>query len=1080
MEFRLLGPVEIVTDQQPEAVAAARQEVVLVMLLLQVNHVVSVNRLIDALWANHPPVTAKSQVMITISALRRRLGKDVIVTQPPGYCIQIPPEDIDLSRFNDLAAAGAAAAGWQPGEAVRLLRQALGLWRGPAMEGVASEAVRAAATQLNERRIAVWHDCLELELTLGGHMAVTGELTRLVRSYPLNERFRSQLILALYRSGRQADALEAFRAGRDMLRSELGLDPGEELCQLEEAILTRNPRIDLPRGGGPVVLAGPADGPAPGQTGAVPDPAGSLADSFPAPRQLPRTITGFVGREQILARITRLLSGPGGAGHAGVESGGGGPDVPVVVLTGRGGVGKTTLAVRAAHLLRDRFPDGQLFLALRAGARPGTGSLLEYLLRSAGVHPDTIPADLNSRVGLFRSWLADRRVLVVIDGAEDAAQLSYLLPGTRGCAAIVTSGQRLDSVEGAATIAVGPLDEEAAYRLLAAQLGGGRVAAERQAALDLIRLCEGQPLALRIVAAKLASRPHWPLARMVRQLHDEEGRLDELDHDGISVRATLAVAYDSLAADAKRLFCRLSLAGTGDFPPWICAPLADTGVDEAEDLLHALVAAHLIETRHNDEGMVRYHLHDLVRIYAVEHLAATESTEARLASARRMLGCWLFMATLAHRRIYGGDFAVLHGTAARYPLSSDLTDGPLNNPANWLRAERAGLMAAIRQAADLGLDELCWDLAVTSATLFELGFYRDDWYSTHATALAATRAAANRRGEAALLHSLGTRELGADLTTARDYFTQALTLFDQIADDQGHALALTGLAFTDRLEGNYATALARYQQAATGFRAAGDLAGEGHTLKNMAQIHADQRDYEAAEYLLDGALAICQKLGSVRLTAQTRCELADLNLRRDRPGQAADIFGSVLKSMQDSGDLIGQSYALTGLGNARRMLGDLVGAEWALNTALELTLGGDDRLVLAPILLALAELDHANDSGILALTRIDQAIKLLRELRSARIWHARALELLGRIHHHAGRASTAQHAWQSAIELAGTADPALTSQLTEQLASSIQGAGELTLAVRTALNHLCKLSLSPAIVGRLLHCEPLKEMIQPR
>jgi tetratricopeptide (TPR) repeat protein len=350
-------------------------------------------------------------------------------------------------------------------------------------------------------------------------------------------------------------------------------------------------------------------------------------------------------------------------------------------------------------------------------------------------------------------------------------------------------------------------------------------------------------------------------------------------------------------------------------------------------------------------------------------------------------------------------------------------------------------MAAIRQAAELGLDELCWDLAVTSATLFELGFYRDDWYSTHATALAATCAAANRRGEAALLYSLGTRELGTDLASARDYFTRALTLFDQIADDQGHALALTGLAITDRLEGNYATALARYQQTATGFRAAGDLAGMGHTLKNMAQIHADQRDYEAAEHLLDSALAICQKLGSVRLTAQTLCELADLNLRRDRPGQAADIFGSVLQSMQDTGDIIGQSYALTGLGNARRMLGDLVGAEWALNTALELTLGGDDRLVRALILLALAELDHTNDSGILALTRIDQAIKLLRELRSAKIWHARALELLGRIHHHAGRASTAKHAWQSAIELAGTADPALTSQLTEELASGIQGNG---------------------------------------
>jgi DNA-binding SARP family transcriptional activator/tetratricopeptide (TPR) repeat protein len=981
-----------------------------VMLLLQANHVVSVDRLIDELWGDAPPRTAKTQVMIIISALRRLLGKEIIVTQPPGYCIKISDEAIDLYRFNNLVASGGQAATERRlPEAARLLRSALALWRGPAMEGMASNVIRAAATQLNERRIAVWQDCIDVELQLGEHVSLIGELAELMVRHPLNERFRGQLMLALYRSGRQADALETFRAGRDILQTELGLDPSEELRRLEEAILTRNPRIDLPgsQHGGSHHAA------TPGMTG-----------DLPTPRQLPRTIADFVGREQILVQMSQMLSRSDGRDD---------PDVPVVVLTGRGGVGKTTLAVRAAHLLRPAFPDGQLFLGLRADTRSNTASLLEYLLRSVGVHTDTIPGDLDSRVALFRSWLADRKVLMVIDGADEAGQLSYLLPGTQGCAAIVTSGQRLTGLDGARTIDVGPLDAQAGYRLMVALLGADRVNAEEQAARDLIRLCDGLPLALRIVAAKLASRPHWRIGRMVRQLLSEERRLDELDLDGVSVRATLALAYDSLEADAKRLFRRLSLAGTDDFPPWVCAPLVDMNADHAEDLLAALARAHLVETRLTEDSAVRYRLHDLVRIFAVEHLAGEESTADRLGSVCRMLGCWLFIATMAHRRIYGGDFAVPHGSTEHFPLPADVAEGLLENPAEWFRTERSGLMAAIYKASELGLDELCWDLAVTSATLFELGFYREDWYASHATALRTTRAAGNRRGEAALLHSLGTRELGTDLTTARDYFTASLRIFGEIGDKQGRALALTGTAFVDRLEGSYDSALSHYQEAAAGFRAAGDLAGEGHTLKNMAQIHVDRLDFEVAEHLLDGALAICQRIGSVRLTAQALYELAELHLRRDRLARAAEAFASVLKWMQETGDIIGQSYALTGLGNARRMLGDAAGAQSALTTALDLTRGGDDRLVRARILLALAELDYANDRGNLALARIDEAIGLLRELGSAKIWHARGLELLGRVHERAGRASVAEHAWLSAMELAGGADPVLTSQLTKKL-----------------------------------------------
>ena len=1007
MEFRLLGPIEVIINGTPAAVVAPRQQTVLGLLLLEANHVVSVSRMIDALWADRPPRTARAQVHITVSALRQLLGDEVIKTRPPGYLIQVPDQAIDLAKFETLAADGAsAAAGQRTAEAVRQLRAALTLWRGHALEGAESELVRTATVRLNERRIAVWQDCLDLELQLGRHGDLIGELAELVAEHALNERFRAQLMLALYRAGRPAEALEALRAGRRILQSELGLEPGEALTRLEHAILTRDSQIDLP---GARQAGSPAK-----------------SEALPVPRQLPRTIADFAGREEILSQLLAALRGQDSAADL--------PDVPVVVLTGRGGTGKTALALRAAHLLRPAFPDGQLFLQLRKDMRIGVSGVLEHLLRSLGIHPDAVPGDLEGRAAMYRSWLAEHRVLIVIDGAVSTSQLMHFLPGTQGCAVIITSVQRLASLEGARQIDVGPLDDVSAYHLLATLIGVKRVSAEEQATRELIRLCEGLPLGLRIVAAKLAARPHWRIAKMVRQLLNEERRLDELDLDGASVRATLALAYDSLDAEARRLFRRLSLFGTDDFAPWVGAPLLDADMDTAEDLLHELIRSHLVETRVAADDSIHFHLHDLVRIYAVERLVSEESAADRLAAVQRLLGCWLAIATTAHRRIYGGDFGIMHGTAERWPIPPDVAESLIEAPADWFKQERSALAAAIYQAGQLNLDELCWDLAVTSASLFESGFYGDDWRESHASALSVVRAARNKRGEAALLYSLGNLELGANMTAAREHYEQSLTTFEEIGDDQGRAFALSGLASVLRLSGNYDIALSYYRQAAAGFRTAADLVGEAHTLRTMAQIHADWRDYEVAEQLLAGSLSISQRLGTPRLTAQSEYELAELHLRRGRLEDAVEAFESVLRNTRAEDDVVGQVYALTGLGNALRRLGDVAGAETTLGAALELTQGGDDRLIRGRILLALAELDFGVGRSNLALARIDEAIRVLEELGTARVWHARALELLGRLHEGAGRTSIAEHVWLAAAELVGEADPALADQLARELA----------------------------------------------
>ncbi|MES9535743.1 MULTISPECIES: AfsR/SARP family transcriptional regulator [unclassified Actinomadura] len=994
MRFKLLGPLEILIKDNPVAIAASRQQIVLALLLLEVGHVVSVDRIVDALWGSEPPRTAKSQVQITISALRRLLGESVIVTRPPGYLIRASAENIDLARFEEMTAGATRAAAEQRfPEAVRDFRGALALWRGPALEGLQSEAIQSAATRLNEWRISTYQECLDLELQLGRHQEIIGELTKLVAEHPLNERLRGQLMLALYRAGRQADALETFRVGRHALQDELGIDPCADLCRMEQAILSRDARLELP----------------------APRPSAGLVargTATPVPRELPRTIPDFGGRAEILAELSRVLTGQDASSDP--------PEVPVVVLTGRGGVGKTALAVRVAHLLSAQFPDGQLFLQLRPGMSDSGASLAEQLLRSLRLPSDTMPPDLAGRAALYRSVLAGRRVLVVIDGARHSDEITPFLPGTRGCAAIVTCSQHIGRLEGVHEIRVGPLDDEAAQDMLLTSIGERRMNAEPEAARELVRLCEGIPMALRIVSAKLRARPHWPISHMVRQLRDEARRLDELSFDGASVRATIAMAYDLLDESAQRLLRRLSLVGTEDFASWVGAPLLDADIARAEHLLQQLVAAHLVEHTVTGDGGIRFRLHDLVRIYAAERCSAEESTTDRLDAIRRLLRCWLFIATTAHRRIHGGDFAVLHGTAEHWPLPeySMISQAPLE----WFRTERSSLVTAVRLAARLGMDELCWNLACLAVQAFESCLRGDDWRGMYADALGAVRDARNRRGEGALLYSLGRLEAGLRKAVAENHFAQALKIFDEVGDERGRALAYGGLAFTGTLDGDHDTAMARHRQAISGFRGTGDPIGEAYILKSMAQISADRREYGAAQSMLDDALSIAHRLGSPWLRWQVEFALAELQMRNGCAEAAAEALSSVLHFSREHCDVGCQARVLTSLGEARRIIGDFARAESVFGTALDLAGRTGNRLIRGRALLGLAELHFVRGEGKAALALVEQAVAVFREHCAEGLWQFRVLDLLGRIHERVGMPGVASRAWQAAVELAGGGD----------------------------------------------------------
>jgi DNA-binding SARP family transcriptional activator/tetratricopeptide (TPR) repeat protein len=1011
MEFRLAGPVEVVLNGEPVAITAARQEIVLTMLLLEANHVISVSRLVDALWEEAPPRTAKNQIQITVSALRSLLGDpegSIIVTRSPGYLIRIPDEALDLKRFEQLAADGAsAAAEHRRPEAVLCLRSALALWRGPAMDGVASKIVQVAATQLHERRLAVQQTCLELELQLGRHQDIIGDLTALTTEQPLHELIRAQLMLALYRSGRQAEALETFRECREILKRELGLDPCEELRRLEFAILVGDPQLDLP---GSTPRTGQENKPGP----------------VIVPGQLPGAIPDLTGREEALEQICGQLSAAG----AGDDM----PYVPVVALTGRGGAGKTALAVRAAHQVRDAFPDGQLFAQLHGDAARSPADALDQFLRAFGIAPDMVPGNLEARAAMYRSLLAERRVLVVIDDVASIGQLIPLLPGAPTCAAIITTRKRFSGLEGVSQFEVEPLDEQSAIGLLARLTSPARMLEEREAARVLVGLCEGMPLALRIAAAKLVARPHWRIDQIVHRLQDEERRLDELRLDGASIRATMAISYASLDEDGRRLLRRLGLCGATDFSSWTGAPLLDCRADVAAGKLEELVEARLVEVVVREDKSVRFYLHDLVRIYAVERLGNDESPATRVDLARRLLGCWLFLAAEAHRRVFDGVCGVLHGTARHSPLPADTVDLLLQDPLGWFRSEQTALIAAIQLARETGLDELCWDLAATSATLFESGTHTDGWHNALESALDTVRSAGNKRGEAAILCSLGTLELTGQPSESAVHFEKSLDLFAGLSDTHGRALALSGLAFVTRIGGKYGLALSHYEVALAGFKEAGDLMGAANVLKNMAQIHLDRQHDDVAEQLLSEALVLCRTLDARRVTAQVTCELAEIHLRRGQLKQAEESFKYALLTAREVGDITGQAYALVGLGNIRRRHGEFVQAESDLRAALRSANQTGDRVVRGRVLLAVAELALAMDRTGPAMARIDEALRVLGELGSAAVWRARALELVGRLHERAGRASTAAHAWRSAMELACEENPLLAGKLAQALA----------------------------------------------
>ncbi|MEU9373365.1 BTAD domain-containing putative transcriptional regulator [Streptomyces sp. NPDC048255] len=962
--FSLLGPVLVTLDDRPLELAGPRGRRVLAALALEAGRVVPAAGLAQAVW-DDPPATAREQLQNAAGALRRRLagsGASVSRTEA-GFVLDPGQAALDVREFAHLRSAAEAAA--DPAEARRLLGGALELWRGPvALGGLRGRIFESAAARLEQERLDCVERALAADLELGRHARVCTELAGLTAEHPLRERLVELHMLALYRSGRRGEALEAFDRARRHLAGRAGLDPGPELRALHAAVLADAPALRGPR---PVrVPAAPhGTGDAPLSraelhgTGSAPPPRAEPPRGPAVPAQLPAQTLALVGRESQAGTLRRGLRAAEGG---------------VCLVTGPPGIGKTALALRVAHGLREEFPDGQLYADLR-GADPTAAAdpaeVLAGFLRGLGVDGRAVPADAGERGALYRSLLAGRRVLVVLDNAGGEAQVEPLLPGA-GCAVLVTSRHRLTGLDLRVALGLPLLDERDALGLLAHIAGARRVAAEAEAARELVRLCGRLPLALRIVGAELAALPHRELARLAARLGDERARLDVLD----GVRAGLRLGYRALPGEARALLRGLALLDAPDCAAWTAAAVLGCRLGAAEEALDALVAAHLLEVAGRDEaGQQRYRMHDLVRAFGRE-LAGPPRAEP----LRRVLSCWVALVREGRRAHQGLDYPGLGGrTAARVPDPAVLA-GPRAEPVRWLGAEREALVATVRQAARVD-PYACWELAAAGEYLFDLRSDLAGWQTVQELGLAAARAAGDRTGEAVMLVGLGRhRTCREEWGPARAVLTAGEALFEELGDAHGAAYAGWLLSYLDRIQGRLDEAMRRCRRIAVVFEAAGDRYGQAHALRGIGQVLLARGEGGHALPVLREALAVAELGGAAWPRMCMLRWVADAQRTLGRLDEAEAGFREVLAHTRGSGDLAGQSAARIGLGRIALDRGEAAEALRQLRAADELGRRSGQSLVRALAVEPLARALLASGDAAGARAVLEEALASCRRM----------------------------------------------------------------------------------------------------
>lgn len=881
LRFRVLGPLLVSTGGDlPVSMRGQRMRSLLVALLLRANEPVSVDRLVTVMWGDSPPKSYLANLHTYVNRLRQRLAGVPIMRDADGYRIILRTQDLDLLVYRaEVEAARHAVRAGAHAVAGEHFARALAQWRGEPLAGVDSTPFDADVRQLEVEKLTVTEEWVAAELDAGHAGHLIEDLTALVERYPLQERFSAQLMIALYHAGRPADALEVYRQARTVLRDQVGIEPGEELRRTHQAVLAQR----------------------------LPHRPAAAAVVFPI-RQLPPDTADFTGRAEAIEQLTGLLT----ASDA---------ELPVVVICGEPGAGKSTLAVRVVHRLADRFPDGQLFVPLAgsSGEPRDTGELLADLLRSLSVVGPAIPDDVAARAATYRARLAGRRVLVVLDDAAELAQVRALLPGSPGCAALITSRRRLSGLAGATQLPLGRLTDSEALALLGTVAGRERVAGQPADADRIAGSCGNLPLALRIAGTRLAIRPNLPLRSLADRLEDTRQRLDELVVGDLGVRASLALSYQALHPTAQRAYRLLGLYRTIDVPPWSIAALL--GIPDAENVIEELVEASLLQPVGTDRtGQPRYRMHDLVWLHARELWSTVESETERAATSRRLLTAALGLTDIAARAI--PRTFLMCRLVDRMPAPS-LVDGLAADAEAWFASERVNLVSSIRPMCRVG-----WiDEAVLLAERFSVYLWKHGYWQDLRTVYDALGEGARMAGDGHVAARADTvfatlSFLRGDFAAAEAKLRRSLAVFRRSADEHATACVLTSLADCLNMLGEPQEALSLAGQAFELFDAADDLFGAASA--RLAEIDALNRLGRVSESLTLGRTALTLADQSeepwligkaLRSLGWSRLLIADLS-------DAGRALEEALALLRPLGDRSQSAHALHVLGLVRGAQGD--------------------------------------------------------------------------------------------------------------------------------------------------------------
>ncbi|MCC4314116.1 BTAD domain-containing putative transcriptional regulator [Streptomyces malaysiensis] len=860
MRYRVLGSLELRDGEGWASLGPAKWRTLLAVLLCHANQTVSTERLLDELWGEgRAPQSATKLLQTYVSRLRQTMGDEAgqtLITEKQGYKAQgyrlaVEAAEFDAHRFEQLVEEGRRCLDREaPETAAERLREALAMWRGtPFADVPPTPAVAAEASRLEECRLQAVDARIDADLRCGRHTAVLRELEALTVEHPFREELRGRLMLALYRSGRQADALAVYRDLHRLLNEELGVEPTPPLRGLHERILNADASLMAP-------AAPEADRPSPAPRKA---PRG--------PRQLPPASPAFTGRHGEVAVIQALMDA---AGDPATDEGG--RSVVLAAIDGTGGVGKSTLAIHVAHQLADRFPDGQLYVDLY-GATAGQsaldpGEVLGRFLRALGVDGSNVPADADEASAQFRSLAAGRRLLVILDNAASVDQVRPLIPAGPGCAALVTSREMLTTLEGATHLHLDVLPQDQAVALLERVVGAERVGAEPAEAEEITRLCGGLPLALRIAGARLAARPAWPLRTLVTKLTDARGRLDELRFGDLAVRISFQVSYEAFRLgrrsddlDAVRAFRLLSVVHGHDMSVPVAAALLDLPADRTENALERLVDAQLLESRDS----VRYHMHDLLRLFASE-LAEQEEPEAeRSAALERALTRY---AATAQRAVTLLDPL---RPWPRHPVEGPAVplDGH-DEAERWLKAELPNLLAAVAQAAEPARPEAIARLGLRLARALQWFLFprahAQDLSTVNELAIETARRLGDRESEAWALDGLSAAYwLLHSYDEVREALESALEIWRELGHREGELRSACNLADALCELGLFEEAITAQERQLALARAAGDLSAEVIGLGNLGRAHRGLGRPEDALTCFKESLEYARRTGNIHL-----------------------------------------------------------------------------------------------------------------------------------------------------------------------------------------------------------------------